>query len=153
MSKPAGAFTTSPLGTMSFVYAVAPDHPLAGADQPLTESDIAAFPAAVAADTSRSLPPGSVGIFRRQRTLTVTNIDQKIAVQKAGLAVGWLPEPRIRSLLESGELLALEVHEPRQPVMLYLARHSEDQGKALMWFWERLTGSAAISDWLNSPAE
>lgn len=149
MSKPAGAFTTSPLGRMSFVYAVAPEHSLASAQQPLTETAIAAFPAAVAADTSRTLPPGNAGIFRRQRTLTVTNIDQKIAVQKAGLAVGWLPEPRVRSLLEAGDLIALEVHEPRQPIMLHLARHSDDQGKALMWFWERLTRSASMSDWLD----
>ena len=153
MSKPAGAFTTSPLGDMSFVYAVSPDHPLASAEQPLTETAIAAFPAAVAADTSRSLPPGNAGIFRRQPTLTVANIDQKIAIQKAGLAVGWLPEPRVRSLLASGELKALTVHEPRQPIMLHLARHSEDQGKALMWFWERLTTSPAISDWLDSTPE
>ena len=100
-------------------------------------------------DTSRSLPPGNAGIFRRQRTLTVTNIDQKIAVQKAGLAVGWVPEPRVRSLLETGELIALTVHEPRQPIMLHLARHSDDQGKALMWFWEYLTHSTTLSDWLD----
>lgn len=149
ISKPAGAFTTSPLGEISFVYAVSPDHPLASARQPLTEADIEGFPAAVAADTSRSLPPGNAGIFRRQRTLTVANIDQKIAIQKAGLAVGWLPEPRIRSLLTTGELKALTVQEPRQPVMLHLARHSEGQGKALMWFWNRLTRSPALSDWLN----
>ena len=149
MSKPAGAFTTSPLGNMDFVYAVAPDHPLLDAEQPLTEVDIARFPAAVAADTSRSLPPGNAGIFQRQRTLTVSNIDQKIAIQRAGLAVGWLPEPRIRGLLETGELVALPVHEPRQPIMLHLARHAEDQGKALMWFWQRLTQPGCLDDWLN----
>ncbi|MDI9246767.1 LysR substrate-binding domain-containing protein [Marinobacter sp. CHS3-4] len=149
MSKPAGAFTTSPLGRLDFVYAVAPDHPLTEAEQPLTEADIARFPAAVAADTSRSLPPGNAGIFRRQRTLTVSNIDQKIAIQRAGMAVGWLPEPRVRGLLNSGELVALSVHEPRQPIMLHLARHAEDQGKALMWFWERLTDTSTMAPWLN----
>ena len=149
MSKPAGAFTTSSLGELSFVFAVSPQHPLANADQPLSEEAIASFPAAVAADTSRALPAGTAGIFRRQRTLTVANIDQKISAQKAGLAVGWLPEPRVRSLLESGELIELRVHEPRQPIMLHMARHSEDQGKALMWFWQRLTQSSAITDWLS----
>ncbi|MDF0751190.1 LysR substrate-binding domain-containing protein [Marinobacter sp. 71-i] len=150
MSKPAGAFTTRPLGEMTFVYAVAPDHPLASATQPLTEEDIARFPAAVAADTSRSLPPGHAGIFRRQRTITVANIDQKIAVQQAGLAVGWLPEARVRDQLASGSLQTLQVHEPRQPIMLHLARHAEDQGKALMWFWDKLGQSPDISSWLNA---
>jgi len=149
MSKPAGAFTTCPLGKLDFVYAVSPNHPLTNAEQPLTEADIARFPAAVAADTSRSLTPGNAGIFRRQRTLTVSNIDQKIAIQKAGLGVGWLPEPRVRSFLQNGELIALSVHEPRQPLMLHLARHAEDQGKALMWFWERLTRPSTMTNWLN----
>lgn len=150
ISKPAGSFTTTPLGEMRFVYAIAPSHPLATATQPLAEADIAPFPAAVAADTSRSLPPGHAGIFRRQRTLTVANIDQKIAVQQAGMAVGWLPEARVREQLADGTLLALEVQEPRQPIMLHLARHSEDQGKALMWFWEQLSQSKAISAWLDA---
>jgi len=148
-SKPAGAFATQALGEMNFVYAVAPGHPLADLTQPLTEDDIARYPAAVAADTSRSLPPGSAGIFQRQRALTVSNIDQKIAVQEAGLGVGWLPEARIRQQLADGRLIAKEVHDRRQPIMLHLARHSEDQGKALMWFWERLGQSPEIARWLR----
>ncbi|EDM45949.1 LysR substrate-binding domain-containing protein [Marinobacter algicola] len=149
VSKPAGSFNTKPLGNMTFVYAVAPDHPLTRVSQPLREEDIVRFPAAVAADTSRSLPPGHAGIFRRQRTVTVANIDQKIAVQKNGLAVGWLPEARVRDQLANGSLIALEVHEPRQAIQLHLARHAEDQGKALMWFWEKLGESSDIAAWLQ----
>ena len=149
VSKPAGSFTTKPLGNMTFVYAVAPDHPLTRASQSLREEDIARFPAAVAADTSRSLPPGHAGIFRRQRTVTVANIDQKIAVQETGLAVGWLPEARVRDQLANGRLIALKVHEPRQAIQLHLARHAEDQGKALMWFWEKLGDSPDIAAWLQ----
>lgn len=150
LSKPAGPFTTKALGTMNFVYAVAPDHPLTSATQPLSEADISQYPAAVAADTSRSLPPGNAGIFRRQRTITVANVDQKIALQQAGLGVGWLPLPRVREHLTSGQLVALDVHDTRQPIMLHLARHAEDQGKALMWFWERLGQPDVFSQWLES---
>lgn len=148
-SKPAGNFTTKPLGEMPFVFAVAANHPLADANEPLTEEDISQYPAAVAADTSRSLPPGHAGIFRRQRTLTVANIDQKIAVQESGLGVGWLPLARIRDQLERGSLVTKHVHEPRQPIMLHLARHADDQGKALMWFWHRLASDSTISRWLS----
>ncbi|MCM0610974.1 LysR family transcriptional regulator [Marinobacter sediminum] len=148
-SKPAGNFTTKTLGNMPFVFAVASNHPLASASGPLTEDDISKYPAAVAADTSRSLPPGHAGIFRRQRTLTVANIDQKIAVQESGLGVGWLPLARIRRQLDSGSLIIKHVNEPRQPIALHLARHAEDQGKALMWFWRRLTSDSTITDWLT----
>ena len=148
-SKPAGNFTTKALGTIAFVFAVAPDHPLASADRVLTEEDISQYPAAVAADTSRSLPPGHAGIFRRQRTITVANIDQKIAVQESGLGVGWLPVPRIRDQLTRGTLVTKEVHEARPPIMLHIARHADDQGKALMWFWEQLTAEKALSSWLS----
>ncbi|CAN0605254.1 unnamed protein product [Ectocarpus sp. 12 AP-2014] len=135
---------------MNFVYAVAPDHPLTSAPQPLSEEDISRYPAAVAADTSRSLPPGNAGIFRRQRTITVANVDQKIALQQAGLGVGWLPLPRVQEQLAAGQLVALEVHDTRQPIMLHLARHAEDQGKALMWFWERLGQPDVFTHWLES---
>lgn len=150
LSKPAGAFATKPLGTMHFVYAVAPGHPLTSAPQPLSEADISRYPAAVAADTSRSLPPGNAGLFRRQRTITVANIDQKIALQQAGLGVGWLPQPRIREQLTSGSLVAMQVHDARQPIMLHLARHAEDKGKALMWFWNRLSEPKTFAEWLET---
>lgn len=143
-SKPAGNFTTQKLGKMPFVYAVAPNHPLLQAPQPLTEADIQQYPAAVAADTSRRLPAGTAGIFRRQRTLTVSNLDQKIAIQEAGLGVGWLPASRIKQQLADGRLVALEVKDTRQQIELFLARHSDDKGKALMWFWDRLDGDPVL---------
>lgn len=149
LSKPAGAFATKSLGEVPFVFAVGAQHPLASAAEPLTEADIAQYPAAVAADTSRSLPPGHAGIFRRQRTLTVSNIDQKILAQEAGLGVGWLPHSRIREQLARGSLIAKDTNEPRSAISIHLARHSEDQGKALMWFWDRLSHDETIHKWLQ----
>ncbi len=150
LSKPAGAFTTKPLGEVPFVFAVAAHHPLAQAQEPLADAEIARYPAAVAADTSRSLPPGNAGIFRRQRTLTVSNIDQKIAVQETGLGVGWLPLPRVREQLAKGTLIAKEVEEARAPIGVHLARHSDDKGKALMWFWDRLSNDTHLQNWLKA---
>ena len=135
---------------MTFVFAVAPDHPLASAEEPLSEDDICRFPAAVAADSSRALPAGHAGIFHQQRTLTGATIDHKIAMQKAGLGVGWLPRARVQALLASGQLIEKRVDEPRQPIALQAARHADDKGKALMWFWHRLIKDATITDWLDS---
>jgi DNA-binding transcriptional LysR family regulator len=63
--------------------------------------------------------------------------------------VGWLPRARISTQLEQGKLVIKEVHESRQPITLHLARHAEDQGKALMWFWQRLSVEDAVSKFLT----
>ncbi|PCM42749.1 LysR substrate-binding domain-containing protein [Marinobacter sp. ANT_B65] len=149
ISKPAGNFTSHILGNMEFIFAVSPDHPLASAEEPLSEEVICGFPAAVAADTSRSLPAGNAGIFHRQRTLTGATIDHKIAIQKAGLGIGWLPKPRIKELLASGQLIEKQVCEPRQPISLQTARHADDKRKALTWFWKRLVEDPAVAEWLT----
>jgi len=150
LSKPAGAFTTRLLGEVPFVFAVAAHHPLADSREPLPDTEIVKYPAAVAADTSRSLPPGNAGIFRRQRSLSVSNIDQKIAVQEAGLGVGWLPLPRIHNQLAKGTLIAKDVEEARAPISVHLARHTDDRGKALMWFWDRLSNDTQLQNWLKT---
>lgn len=150
MTRPAGDFNTLPLGEIAFVYAVAPQHPLAQLPEPLDEFHISNYPAVVAADSARRLPPGSAGIFARQRSLTVTNIDQKIDAQVAGLGVGWLPEPRVRQRLQQGTLIPKETETGRNPISLHLARHTDAKGKALDWFWERLGRPGEFSPWMTS---
>lgn len=153
ISRPAGPFTTQTLGRMHFVFAVSADHPLAATTAPLTDQDIARYPAAVAADSSRNLTPGSAGIFRRQRTITVSNMSQKIELQEAGQGVGWLPKPLIRDQLASGQLVALPTETPRDPIQLHIAKHSEDRGKALTWFWDTLSQPDYFSDWLDDSSQ
>lgn len=155
-SRPAGPFTTRTLGQIPFKYAVAPDHPLTRETGPVSEEALAQYPAIVAADTSRHLQPATAGIFSRQRTITVSNLDQKISAQSAGLGVGWLPEPRIRDLLASGQLIELDVEAVRQPAILHLVRHQEGaggnevcQGNALKWFWDRLSQPHQFSRWID----
>ncbi|ROU00634.1 LysR family transcriptional regulator [Marinobacter sp. R17] len=156
VSRPAGPFTTRILGQVPFTYAVSPDHPLTRESGPIGEDTIARFPAIVAADTARHMQPATAGIFSRQRTITVSNIEQKIQAQAAGLGVGWLPEPRVRDLLASGELVAIDVEAVRQPVVLHLVRHQESQtgervcqGNALKWFWDRLSQPNQFSRWID----
>jgi len=147
--RPIGHFQTHPIGEAAFVYAVAADHPLTKQPQPLTEEALAPYHALVAADSSRQLRPGSAGIFARQPTLTVSNITQKIAAQKAGIGVGWLPRHQIRGELERGELVALKLSTPRNPVQLCMARWSNDGGKAADWFWQTLAEPGYFSQWLD----
>ena len=149
IGRPAGDFATLPVGQLEFVFAVSPSHPLARLDREVEDCDIAEYPAVVAADTTRRLPAGTAGILARQRTLTVSNMNQKIAAQEAGVGVGWLPRPRIQEHLNRGTLVALPVQAKRSPITLHLARHANDKGKALLWFWNRLSQGDLLSPCLS----
>lgn len=144
-----GHYDQITIGEVPFVYAVAKDHPLALEPQPVAEDLISEWPAVVAADSSRQLPASSAGIFSRQRTLTVSSMQNKIAAQKAGLGVGWLPYHQVEADIEQGRLVALQLPVKRQPVELCMARRQGDEGKALNWFWEHLSQPGYFSPWLD----
>ena len=90
-APPGGGYRLRVLADMTSVFAVAPTHPLALAREPLTEAQIGAHRGVVAADSSRRLPPRSLGTLSGQQTLTVPDLDAKLAAQVAGLGCGYLP--------------------------------------------------------------
>ena len=148
-SRPAGQFTLHPLGTIDFVYAAAPQHPICREKQPLTPEVLANYRAVVAADSSRHLAPRTGGILEKQRILTVPNMANKIEAQRQGLGVGYLPRRQVADYLESGELIELALEQPRTALTLNLAHRSDDRGRALKWFVRRLSEGNYFQEWLN----
>lgn len=126
------------LGVMDWVFAVAARHPLAAAPEPLTREAIQRHRAAVVADTARGSGSRTYGVHGGQEQLAVPSMAAKIAAQRAGLAVGWLPRQRVASLIASGELVEKQTADPREPNTLYVAWRGEHDGKALDWWVERL---------------
>lgn len=126
------------LGVMDWVFAVGSRHPLAGAAEPLPREVIQQHRAAVVADTSRDAGTRTYGVHGGQAQLAVPSMAAKIAAQRAGLAVGWLPRQRVAALLASGELVEKKTADPREPNTLYVAWRGEHSGKALAWWVERL---------------
>ena len=126
------------LGVMDWVFAVGSRHPLAGAAEPLPREVIQQHRAAVVADTSRDAGTRTYGVHGGQTQLAVPSMAAKIAAQRAGLAVGWLPRQRVAALLASGELVEKKTADPREPNTLYVAWRGEHSGKALAWWVERL---------------
>lgn len=125
------------LGRMRWVYAVSPRHPLAAVPEPLSAAQMGAHRAVVVADTSRRGEGRAYGHGAGQATLAVPSMAAKIAAQRAGLGVGWLPEARVASLLQRGELVARQVQAPREPNTLYVGWRASE-GRALAWWLERL---------------
>lgn len=126
------------LGVMDWVFAVAPRHPLATAAEPLPRELIQQHRAAVVADTARDRSARTYGVHGGQAQLAVPSMAAKIAAQRAGLAVGWLPRHRVSRLLARGDLVAKATADPREPNTLYVAWRGEHTGKALAWWVERL---------------
>ncbi len=126
------------LGTLQWVFAVAPHHPLAHQSQPVTGEQIAQHTAVVVADTARWHRQRSYGVLPNQTVLAVPGMRHKIAAQKAGLGVGWLPVTRVSQELASGELVALSTDFAREPNVLYVGWVAKKTGPALDWWTRKL---------------
>jgi DNA-binding transcriptional LysR family regulator len=126
------------LGELRFLWCVAPDHPLATAPEPLEAESLLAHRAVALADSSRSLPSRSAGLLSGQDTLTVASLEQKIAMQIAGLGVGWLPEAFVREHLAAGRLVARRTTRPAPVSTTRYAWRRAARGKALAWWLQRL---------------
>lgn len=134
---PGGGYATKLLGHLSFVFAVAPHHPLAQQAEPLSNQDIIAHRAVAAADSSRHLAPRTSGILSGQDVLTVPDMHAKIIAQIAGLGVGFIPKQL--ALQYPDQLIIKEVAEAKPVGPIFLAwRNDTEIGKAQQWLIKQL---------------
>ena len=128
---------TRPLGDLRFVYAVAPNHPLAKAPQPLDDATLRRHRAVAAADSSRAGPTMNVNLIGGQDMLTVPTMHSKLAAQLHGLGGGYLPEPMARPYIEAGHLVELATQRPQPVGQMHVAwrvRAAGRAGRALTWW-------------------
>lgn len=133
---PGGHYTSKPLGTLEFHYAMAVNHPLAELNEPLQDLDIIKYRAVVAADSSRSLAPLTSGVLAGQDVLTVPDMQAKLQAQITGLGVGYLPQRMAQQHVMSGELIIKSTTEPKPKITSYLAWQNKG-GKAQQWLIEQ----------------
>ncbi|MEP7329043.1 MAG: LysR family transcriptional regulator [Betaproteobacteria bacterium] len=138
-APPGGGYRLRLLAEVTSPFVVAPTHPLAAATKPLTESDIAAHRAVVAADSSRHLAPRSLGILSGQNTLTVPDLDSKLAAQVAGLGSGFLPASIAAPDIAAGRLVIKTLEHPRPALRINAAWRTPRPGNALAWWIEAVT--------------
>ena len=143
-----GGYTAEPLGTVSFVFVVAPDHPLAGVGHPLGKADLSSYRAVSVADSARTLQARTVGLLFGQDALSVPDMQTKYQFQRAGIGFGFLPEPWVRADIASGDLIAKAVEEAKPDETLYLAWRSGEAGAALTWWKERLRAANPLAGML-----
>ncbi len=135
---PGGGYIAKQLGTVSFSFVMAPDHPLALEDEPISQSRIKEQTGIVAHDTAVKLPLRTAGpVFSGQHIITVPSMDAKLRAIKAGLGVGSLPSYQVKSALERGELVAKQIEGGTTDPPFYVARTKNHSGKALLWFYNK----------------
>lgn len=128
-----------PLGQVRFVYAVAPHHPLARAEEPLSDEELLKHRGIVVADSVQNGTTQSFGLLMGQETFTVSSLTTKLDAHLRGLGAGFLPEPIARPYLSTGRLVARRVERSTRIVQLsYAWRASASPGKALSWWLEQL---------------
>ncbi len=131
-------FKSRELGYIEMVFVVAPEHPLAPIEEPLSAAMIRAHRAIAVADTSRSLPAMTIGLLHGQDVLTLPTLDHKIAALMRGLGCGYVPRSLISTQLESGTLVLKATSEPVRRGMSYYQWNAEAEGNAMRWFLQQL---------------
>ena len=144
-----GGYSVRAMGTIEWVFAVAPRHPLASAPEPIKAEDLLKYRAVVAADSARSLPPRTLGLLGGQDTLTVPHVQAKLKAQVMDLGIGNLPRYLVEQEARAGRLVVKRTQEPRQAIPLYLAWRTSHRGKALQWFAKRLQEPGALEQLLK----
>ncbi|MFC7519002.1 LysR substrate-binding domain-containing protein [Herbaspirillum sp. GCM10030257] len=132
-----GGYKSEILGTVRFIFAVAPSHPLASIKRPLTKEDLRPYRAISVADSVRQTPARTVGLLLGQDTLAVPDMRTKYFLQLAGLGFGFLPECYVREALSNGALIMKEVEEPRADETFSVAWRTGEEGEALKWWLAR----------------
>ncbi len=147
-----GGYVVQPLGSVPFVFAVAPHHPLAAVRGVLGREQLAAHCAIAVADSARRLLPRTVGLLTGQETLTVPDMASKLHLQRQGVGFGFLPEPCARAAVARGELVIREVEEHKPEETFWLAWRTGEEGGALRWWRERLAEPDTLARWWQAMA-
>ena len=134
-----------PLGRVSFVFAVAPHHPLAALPEPLSDDVIQQFRAVAVADSVQRGAGVTFGLLSGQDVFTVATMQAKLEAQLRGMGGGFLPEPMARAPIEAGHLVAKKVLRPErvvQPGYAWRSASRAEQGRALQWWLKQLESPA-----------
>jgi DNA-binding transcriptional LysR family regulator len=143
------------LGALEFVFAVAPHHPLAAADAPITDAELLRQRAVAVADSAQRLAPLTMNLLPGQDVLTVSSMQLKIEAQLRCMGCGFVPEPMVREHVAAGRLVVKPTqrgaHHPRLGYAWRSgggeagnggAARSAPPGYALRWWLEQLESPA-----------
>ncbi len=145
-----GGYVVEPMGSVAFVFAVAPGHPLMGVPGVLRREQLVEHCAIAVSDSARRLLPRTVGLLMGQETLSVPDMASKLRLQREGVGFGFLPEACARAALARGELVIRDVEEHKPEETFWLAWRTGEDGAALRWWRERLRAPGVLDAWWSA---
>jgi DNA-binding transcriptional LysR family regulator len=143
---------SKPLGTLPFVYAVSPNHPLAKEPEPLNDSTLQQYRAVAVADSIQRGTGLTFGLLGGQDVFTVPTMNDKLDAQLRGLGAGFLPEILAKPYLISGQLVQKKVTRPERVVRVgyaWRASNTSHQGRALQWWLNQLESQKTLDALLH----
>jgi DNA-binding transcriptional LysR family regulator len=148
-TPPAGV-DMKPLGKIEFVFAVAPHHPLAAHEGPITDEELLRHRAVAVADSARRRDALSFNLLPGQDVFTVATMQAKLEAQLRCLGCGFLPEPIAREHIRAGHLVVKAVQREDPSARLHYAWRAAaapdprkpPQGLALGWWLQQLESPA-----------
>lgn len=130
------------LAELQLIFCVNANHPLAHTTSGVTKKALANYRTIVVHDSSKvAVPWTTSGVIAQSERLYVASIDQKINAIKAGVGGGFLPKKRVQTLLNSGELVRVNVVDFVEKNELFLSWKTVNQGKGLQQLIEQLIAS------------
>ena len=145
---------TAPIGSVMFVFTVAPHHPLAAATHTLGDDEVRAHRAVAVADSTQRGSGLTHNLLPGQDVLTVPTMQHKLEAQLRGLGVGFLPLPLAQPFITAGRLVVKGVRRPGRTLRVAYAwrqpRSSAENGRALRWWLQRLQSPQTRAALLNN---
>ena len=129
------------IGTIEFVYAVAPHHPLAGVAEPLSDETLQKFRAVAVADSVQRGTGLTFGLLTGQDVFTVPTMQAKLEAQLRGLGGGNLPLCMAQPYIDSGRLVSKVTERGQRLVAIHYAwrgAQASTRGRALQWWLDQL---------------
>jgi len=122
----------------SWQFVVAKNHPLISKKMPLNDDDIKPYRSIIIKDSSTNSAIRSHRSFDHQLKLRVPTMAHKITAIVQGLGIGFLPSHKIKTQLNSGELVALAIDKEAPNTAQYLSWKVSNKGRAVKWFVEQM---------------
>jgi DNA-binding transcriptional LysR family regulator len=162
-SVPAGV-QMKEIGSIPFVFAMAPHHPLAAVTTPITDAQLISQRAVAVADSAQRLTPLTVNLLPGQDVLTVSSMQLKIEALLRCMGCGFVPEPMVREHVAAGRLVLKTMQRTvRSPQIGYAWRTPDANapgaarkpklGLALRWWLNQLDSPATRAALLERHAQ